>query len=150
VLRGATTLSIGGRMMEPGVAWGEDRFAVTWFATRGSPYSLQLGHIGLLSSAGELLGPPKPLRGCGDSMIDGCSSAYHSAIAYGRGGWAIAFEHEFLGGVLRTDVDGVAVDKVLLPSLLYGFDMAFDGAGFGVLATTGGRPPTFLRVVFAP
>ncbi len=150
VLRGATTLSVGGRMVQPGAAWGDDRFAITWFATRSEPYPLLVAHIGFLSAGGELLRPPKPLRGCGARMTDGCSGAYNSAIAYGRGGWTIVLEGSFGVDVLRTDLDGVTVDRVPLDAPLSGFDIAFDGAGFGVLSTRYAESATFFRVVFAP
>jgi hypothetical protein len=150
VLRGATTLSVGGRVIQPGAAWGDDRFAITWFATRSEPYPLLVAHIGFLSAGGELLRPPKPLRGCGEGMTEGCSGSYNSAIAYGRSGWAVAVADDFVTRVLRTDLDGVTVDRVLLDSRLFGLDIAFDGAGFGVLSTPYDGSATFFRVVFAP
>jgi len=106
-----------------------------------------------LSDSGELLDAPVPIqcpRTCDDCWIE---PPITMSMAWGLGGWTIAFRHLAYGAVLvRTDARGTAVQAQTLDAwgeYEWPIEVAFDGEGFGVLGLddTG---PVFARYVVEP
>jgi cysteine-rich repeat protein len=160
VVRGPMILSAS-RHNAPRTAWGEDRFGVLFDSVAAGGESQGL-HLALFAETGELLGSPIPVRVIGLARV-----LAHSAItlAWGRGGWAIAFFENYSGppgdpvnGIVRLDRAGGFVDQLAILDEMIGMpchaddsiDMAFDGGGFGLLCWMSGDDPWFGRFPLEP
>jgi hypothetical protein len=137
IVHSPVVVAAGGRS-SPDTAWGEDRFGV--LVDSLEPFGL---HLALFAEAGELLGPPVPIRVVGLETVTGAGAG--SALAWGRGGWAVAYldggrlTHDPANGIMRLDRDGRYVDLVAAGAfdcspgggIGHSMDLAFDSGGFG-------------------
>ncbi len=127
------------------IAWGERHFAIV-FGAGTSPYDTRGFHLALLDADGFLVGPPR-------RVLDH-SNYGDVALAWGAGGWAIAYEDwDHAVHLLRTDAAGtlISAEATADPGtpLSGAVAMAFDGEGFGILTN---RSPDvlFTRYVVVP
>jgi cysteine-rich repeat protein len=125
------------------IGWdGDSSFGLIWRRPLFDP-SL---HFARLGREGVLLGPPQPV---GEPVADPMSPfakilPERASIAFGAGGWGIAFPQapgnpicRRNAGVVRTDRFGTLTDLVCHDATLVGTaafgDVAFDGEAFGWL-----------------
>jgi hypothetical protein len=138
---------------EIGLAWdGTEAFGIAWNSQWPGVEGI---HLARVAESGLLWGPPQPLdTHCGVATRDSCARAMGLDLAFGRGGWVVAFcrIREAIG-LIRTDRFGVATDSASVTFEALSevpLSVAFDGAGFGVLAASTGSMLGFARWVVGP
>lgn len=129
------------------IGWGGHHFAIVFDDGTEDTGGFQLA---LLDANGFLLGPTRPVLHV--------HARWSVALAWGAGGWAIAYDDYLHLGIhlLRTDATGTLIgaedtaDPGMEPTGYLA--MAFDGEGFGILLDVPGGPEglLFTRYIVVP